>query len=298
MTARPALSVVVPTRNRPRLLEGCLAALAAVLGPDDEVVVVDSASDDPVATAAVARRHGARCVGLAVAGTSRARNAGWRAAHHALMAFVDDDMRVAPGWADALVAGLALQPFVTGGVAVPPGQEGAERPVAVTTRTRPERLDGDSAGVLGCSGNLGVRRDALALVGGFDERLGPGTWFASAEDVDLFDRLFAAGCDGLFVPEAHAHHEQWRSRRQLLRLDWAYGKGAGARLARLLRTDPRRWRRLAAEQLWREGLRMLVSDLRRGYEFGAALLAARLAGTLVGALVAVVGLRRPWTAGA
>jgi glycosyltransferase involved in cell wall biosynthesis len=48
----PALSVVVPTRDRPTALERCLAALARQTAPSLEVVVVDDAAGDPEAVGA------------------------------------------------------------------------------------------------------------------------------------------------------------------------------------------------------------------------------------------------------
>ena len=61
-------------------------------------------------------------------GASLARNLGWRSARADVVAFVDDDVRVAPGWRAALDEALAAADFVCGGVRVPPAQEGVERP--------------------------------------------------------------------------------------------------------------------------------------------------------------------------
>jgi glycosyltransferase involved in cell wall biosynthesis len=284
---RTALSVVLPTRDRAAMLDGALAALRADLGPDDQLVVVDSASADAAAVAAAARRHRAELVRCDRPGTSRARNEGWRRADHDLVGFVDDDVRVRPGWADAVVAAFddPAVAFVTGRVVAPPHQADAERPVAVSSRTAREVLHPGLSGDLGASANLAVRRATLELVGGFDSSLGPGTWAASAEDLDLFDRLFRAGLSGLFEPAALAEHEQWRTRRQLLSLDWRYGKGMGVRLARLARWDRSRSRRLFREAVLSQGVRPVLNDLRHGYEFGAATVATRTLGTMVGRVV-------------
>lgn len=291
---RPPLSVVVPTRDRPELLDGCLAALAADLASSDEVVVADSASADGSRVAAIARRHGAQAVRLDVPGASRARNAGWRATRHDVVAFVDDDVRVRPGWADAVARAMSdgTVAFLTGRVDVPAHQAGTERPVAV--KTDPERLvlHPGLTGNLGASANLAVRRSALEAVGGFDDRMGPGQWPAAAEDLDLYDRLFAAGHRGVYEPTAEVEHEQWRSKRQLVRLDWGYGKGMGVRLARLLASDPRRARRRAREALWEQGVIPIVRDLRKRYEFGALTVAVRTVGTVVGLVAGVLGVAR------
>jgi glycosyltransferase involved in cell wall biosynthesis len=268
--------------------------LRADLAPDDELVVVDSASRSAAEVAAVVARHDGVLVRCERPGSSRARNAGWRRARHQLVGFVDDDVRVHPGWADAIVGGFGDPGtgFVTGRVILPAHQASAERPVAVSSRGVREVLHPGLSGDLGASANLAVRRSALEAVGGFDLSLGPGTWAASAEDLDLFDRLFRAGLSGLFEPTAVAEHEQWRTRGQLLRLDWRYGKGMGVRLARLAQWDRPRSRRLLNEAILTQGVRPVLDDVRHGYEFGAATVAIRTVGTMVGRIVgATRGIR-------
>jgi GT2 family glycosyltransferase len=284
---RAPLSVVVPTKDRPAMLTHCLAALTAELTDADEIVVVDSGSRDAGPVAAAAQAAGARLVRSDRGGASLARNLGWQAARHELVGFVDDDVRVRPGWADALVAAFDDPDvdFVTGGVVVPEGQENAERPVAVTSRHARTPLTRELEGDLGATANLAVRKRALAATGGFDERLGPGTWAASAEDLELFDRFFRRNYGGLFEPAARAEHDQWRSRPQLLALDWRYGKGMGVRLAKLRAWDRRRARRLAKEALITQGVRSIVQDLRHGYEFGALTVAIRTLATVIGMVV-------------
>jgi GT2 family glycosyltransferase len=274
--------VVVPTRDRPTHLSRCLSALRAELGPDDELIVVDSASRPRVEDALRCDQPGA----------SLARNTGWRAATHQLVAFVDDDVQVLPGWADAMVAGLGEAAWVAGAVGVPPGQEQRERPVAVTTLTAPTPLTLTSRGTLGASANLAVRRSALVDVGGFDERLGPGTWTRAAEDLDLLDRLLAAGYEGAFVPAAAAVHDQWRSRRQLVALDHGYGIGLGARLLLLHRRGQRgRLRAVLRDAVWSGTVVTGWRDARAGYRLGTLLALARLAGVVRGALRSAAVLR-------
>lgn len=273
---------MVPTRDRPTHLARCLASLRACLHDDDELLVVDSASREPVPGAL-------RCE---LPGASRARNAGWRAARHELVAFVDDDVEVRPGWADALVAALEGSAWVVGAVGVPAGQEQRERPVAVTTLTEPTPLTLSSRGTLGASANLGVRRVALLDVGGFDERLGPGTWTRAAEDLDLLDRLLAAGHEGWFAPEAAAVHDQWRSRRQLVALDHGYGIGLGARLVLLVRRGQRgRARTVLRDAVWSGTVLTGLRDARAAYRLGVLLALVRLAGVARGAARAAWELR-------
>lgn len=288
MTGRAPCSVVLPTRDRPARLQRCLASLAEALAPGDELIVVDSASRDPE-VAAIARAAGALVVRCERPGVDRARNAGWRRATHDAVLFVDDDVVVEAGWADALVAALAAHPevgFVTGRIDALPGEGDTDRPVAVKDDDAPARLTAATTGTLGHSASLAVRRVALEGIGGFDEAMGAGARFQSSPEVDLFDRLFAAGWAGWYEPASRAWHEQWRDRRQLVVLDWRYGMGAGARLAKLVRSDRSRARRVAREVLWTTGLRTAWSDLRSGYQTGVVLRLAQVLGAVVGFVAA------------
>jgi glycosyltransferase involved in cell wall biosynthesis len=279
----PPLSVVVPTRDRPEQLDACLSALVPALRPVDELLVVDSASRDR-RVPAVAQAHGVAVVRCDEPGASRARNAGVDAARHEVVAFVDDDVRVAPGWAAALAAPFADPgvAFVAGRIGVPPEQAGYQRPVAINDAEEPERLDASSRRALGSSANLAIRRSAFTAVAGFDESMGGGARFEAAEDLDLYDRLFAAGFTGCFEPAARAWHDQWRTRRQLLVLDWRYGLGTGARLAKLARRDRRRARHVVRTVVVANDLGGLWRAIRRWEEFAAATTAVRILGTLVG----------------
>ena len=285
--ASPPISIVVPTRNRPAHLRECLTALAEAVRPGDEIVVADSASTDP-AVAGVAAALGVRSVRCDRPGASRARNAGARAAAHDVVVFVDDDVRVEPGWAAAIAAPFADPGvgFVTGRVSVPPVQEGYQRPVAVSEGA-PRVLDADTASP-GNSANLAVRRVALEAIGGFDEALGGGARFEAAEDLDLFDRLFAAGWTGRYEPAAVAYHDQWRTRRQLLVLDWRYGIGAGARLAKLARTDRRRARLVVREVIVRGDLATLWRVALAREEFAVLTHVIRLVATVPGLFAGLV----------
>lgn len=289
--ARGPLSVVIATRNRPEKLRQCLAALQPVLGPDDEVVVVDSASTDR-RTREVADAAGVRVLRADRPGTSLARNLGWRAATHGCVAFIDDDVVVEPGWADAMARALSAPEatWVTGWIGLQQHDSGATELNPTMLATEPAVLDDRHRGTMGASANFGARRAVMAEVGGFDERFGPGRWTAAAEDVELFDRLVALGRPGRYDPAVRVFHEQWRGRRDGLMLQWRYGKGMGARLALLLRRDRGRAARSAYEVVWADGLHAALRCFRARYEFGTALALLRVAGTAVG-FVAWLGRR-------
>lgn len=149
-------------------------------------------------------------------------------------------------------------------------------------------LDGLRTNAIGAGANLAVTRNALAAVGGWSEQLGPGTWAASAEDIELLDRLFAAGFRGCYTPTARVRHDMWRTKRQGLNLEWRYGKGMGARLVRLRRLDRARFGPQARDALWDAGLRIVLQELREGYQYGALADLVRLVGIVTGVLGSVV----------
>jgi GT2 family glycosyltransferase len=284
--AAPSLSVVVATRDRAGLLGPCLDALGRSVASSDEIIVVDSCSRRPD-TAAVASAQGVRLVRCDVAGASLARNAGWRTAAHGVVAFIDDDVRVGPGWAGALRRAFRDHPdaaFITGRLGLKSQDARTEWPVAFFDGSEPLPIVPDVAANVGHGANLSVRRTALDLVGGYNEVLGPGARFHAGEDLELMDRLLAHGLIGRYEPAAEATHEQYRTRTELVRLEWRYGIGQGARLVLLRGQDRKRFTPVFRYVAVDGGLRVLLRCIKERYEFGAALVAARLVGMAVGAL--------------
>lgn len=100
-----ALTVVVPTRNRPGLLADTVASLQAQT-VDVEIVVVDDGSHPAavVPDSVTLIRHDT------VRGLNAARNSGARAAASPLLWFVDDDIEAPAGWAEAIIEGAARFP--------------------------------------------------------------------------------------------------------------------------------------------------------------------------------------------
>src|SRR3984885_1537841 len=106
----PAVSVVIPTRNRADYLEVALASLARQqLDDPHEVLVVDDASSDR--TAEVAATAGVRWIrNETPEGLNAARNTGVRMRGGPHIAFLDDEVGAPPGWLAALVDGARRHP--------------------------------------------------------------------------------------------------------------------------------------------------------------------------------------------
>jgi mycofactocin glycosyltransferase len=232
--ARPAVTVVIPVRDRHAELARCLAGLragplahgsahgAGGSGPGPVVVVVivvDDASADPGAIAEIATAHGARVIRRPVnGGPGAARNTGLAAAATELVAFLDSDCVPEPGWLDRLLPHFA-DPAV-GAVAprIVPHQagtswlaryEGASSTLDMGARPSIVRPGARVSYVPGAA--IVVRRAAAGA--GFADGLFVG------EDVDFIWRLSAAGWRVRYEPSATMGHDHrvrfraWFSRR-------------------------------------------------------------------------------------
>lgn len=222
-----AVSVVVPTHNRPALLDRCLAALAAQDYPAKryEIIVVDDAACDETA------RQVARWAGQCQAavrylpmpasgghGPAAARNRGWRTARGAIVAFTDDDCIPDSGWLLAGEAALceprpgtipghpsggqAADPLLVRDCALLAGGWGR---TIVPISSSPTDYERDATGLEraeAITANVFYRREALAIAGGFDER------FRSAwrEDSDLYFTLLELGARVEPIPDALVVH--------------------------------------------------------------------------------------------
>lgn len=292
-----AITVVVATRDRPSLLEAAVSATREALRADDRIIVVDSASRSSQVRR-VAEALDATVIRCDRAGASRARNAGWRAAQTAIVAFTDDDCLPEPGWLAAIAAAFHAVPaagFVTGRVrsaGQPVGR--GEIEVSLHDDDRPATFDMSSdPATLGHGANMAWRRNVLDELDGLDEALGPGADLRGAEDVDLFWRALRAGHSGYYEPGAVVRHRHWRTRVGQIRAYYGYGVGSGALAVKQARTAPvgaqARGGALGAlwsarSMLWTDGARAVGANLARGYEMGVVAEGAKLAGMLRGVL--------------
>jgi GT2 family glycosyltransferase len=105
LMARPSLTAVIVAHDSLSDLRRSLPALAAALGPDDELIVVDNNSSDPISTELAGIAPRARLVPSRVnLGFAAGANAGARVAGGELLVLLNPDVIVGPGWADAIRA--------------------------------------------------------------------------------------------------------------------------------------------------------------------------------------------------
>ncbi len=219
------VTVVVPTHEtEPARVYDILRHCLDTAG----VMFVDDGSGTPLSGV-----RGAMLVRLRHnSGPAAARNAGARAAETPIVAFVDTDVDLHPGWLDGLLwhfddPGVG---FVAPRVASSPAADGGDERVAryeqrhspLDIGTEPGRIVAGTRISYVPAATLLVRKQALDEIGGFDATLRIG------EDVDAVWRLGAAGWRGRYEPSVVVHHQPRRTWRQLAVQRRAYGESAAA----------------------------------------------------------------------
>jgi glycosyltransferase involved in cell wall biosynthesis len=189
----PLVSVVIPTKNRPRLVGRAVASALSQEGPSVEVVLVDDGSD-PEAAATVEEvgrsdpriRHVRNEVSI---GNPASRNRGFEEAAGELWCTLDDDDELTPGRLRAQVAAITGAPDVIAVAGVELRWTGRE-PLVQLPKIGPDpvRLDGDRDPFERLSPRLFlntylVPAELMRTVDGYDPVL---RW---GEHTDLFLRL-------------------------------------------------------------------------------------------------------------
>ena len=251
----PPLDVVIPTRNRPDRVAECVDSILASGYERVRVIVVDNDPSGPETADLVAgRTDWAKRVQYVYerrAGTSLARNRGIEHATADLVAFVDDDVIVDPGWPAGLVAAFLEEPeagCVTGPIVAAElntraqmwieeyggFSKGFVRRVSSTRSDSPDDvpLFPYAAGTYGSGANMAFRRETIIDVHGFDPALGIGTAARGGEDLAAFAGALLSGRRLVYEPSMmvrHRHHPTYEKLRQVI---LGYGVGLGAYLAK------------------------------------------------------------------
>lgn len=267
MSTLPDVSVIISSRNRPRLLVDAVRSVLAGGEVPAEIVVVDQSGRDNAELMRLAREHDGCLVYVRQAGlgVSRGRNEGVRKAREPIVAFIDDDCVAGPDWLATLVGAVRRagpRTVITGQV-VPGSSEalGGFAPSVTSSEHAASYVGRIGRDVL-YTGNMACYRSVLLEIGLFDERLGAGSRFGGAEDNDLGHRLLEAGFGISYVPDAIVTHRAWRGRSAFIRVRWSYGRGQGAFFAKHLSSrDSYMAGRLAASV--RDHLGRVPSQMRR-----------------------------------
>ncbi len=200
MSARPEVSVIVPTYRDGDVLAACLDALARQTFPRErfEVLVVDNGPTPPAPGPA---RPGVRWLHEPTPGSYAARNRALAEARGALLAFTDADCVPAPDWVEAGIEAFAAEAGLArlaGHVEVTVrGRVGAAALHERAFGFRQDRLAQRGTAV---TANMWARREVFDAVGPFDASL------RSGGDVAWGWAAQAAGFPVRYAPAVRVAH--------------------------------------------------------------------------------------------
>jgi mycofactocin system glycosyltransferase len=203
------VTVVIPVRDRPAMLERCLTAVG-----DHSVVLIDDGSADPRPVAELAARYGAKLLRLDQnAGPAAARNIGLAEVGTELVAFLDSDCLPPPGWiaelsahlADPLVGAVAPRIVASFREAAGSAARYAVARSSLDLGEREARVAPATRVAYVPTAALLVRRDALAGVARGAEIFDPALRYG--EDVDLIWRMHEAGWRIRYEPRVRVGHD-------------------------------------------------------------------------------------------
>jgi mycofactocin system glycosyltransferase len=213
------VTVVVPALV---LGESALAEIVRCCAGVAGVIAVDDASDPPVTAVA-----GSRVLRLRTnAGPAVARNAGLGAVRTPLVAFVDTDVRLEPGWLPPLLGHFAddrvglVAPRVASAPGAGPVARYEQGHSPLDLGPEPGRIAPGTRLSYVPAAAIVVRTDALRAIDGFDRSLRFG------EDVDAVWRLVESGWRCRYEPASVVHHRPRGSWRALVAQRVAYGSSA------------------------------------------------------------------------
>jgi glycosyltransferase involved in cell wall biosynthesis len=233
-------SLIVATLGRVDELRALLGSLAAQSFRDAEVIVVDQNDDDRLGWLDSMRGFPmpVRRVRLAIKRASVARNVGLQLATGDLVGFPDDDCLYPPRLLADVARAFAEDPRL--GVRAGP----AESPHGGTGSGRWQPGSGEIGlrNVWTCviCFNIFLRRDLALAIGGFDERIGPGSPFGSCEENDLVLRAIHSGWRGWYEFDQRVVHPDKTLSPVAVERAFAYGAGMGYAL-RKHRVPPSVW---------------------------------------------------------
>jgi O-antigen biosynthesis protein len=240
-----AVSIIIPTCDRPEDLTRCLNYLRQQQTPRQvEIIVCDNRPQSGITPPVIEQFPEVTYVTEPRAGASYARNRAIAATHHPIIVMIDDDVVIPSDWLEKL-----LTPFARPEIA------------AVTGNVLPIELDsaaqwicedlkgGLSAGwqafevdrtwldsfthappmwEVGVSANAAFRASLFAdpKVGLMNELLGPGTPCGAGEEMYLFYRILRAGYTLRYEPSAHVWHRHRQTLEALRKQQHAYMQSA------------------------------------------------------------------------
>jgi GT2 family glycosyltransferase len=211
------ISIVIPNWNGQHFLEVCFNSIAEQTGGFSiETILVDNKSSDNSASYTREKYPWVKVIELTHnTGFAQGVNEGIKVAESPLIALLNNDTELDPGWVAALISAGHQYPEV--GFFATKMLDFKDRTIIDTCgdiltwsgrsyKSGEGKPDGPPYTVPrlvfgACAGASAYRRELFDTIGLFDE-----TFFAYLEDVDIDLRAQLAGFTCLFVPEARVYH--------------------------------------------------------------------------------------------
>lgn len=214
MSYKLRISIVIITANRKNELVDCIKNIHLLYRNVDEyeIIVVD-ASAPPIHDLQSHFKNRLTYIQSNIMNMPYQRNIGWQVAKSDIVAFLDDDSMILPGWMEAIVSEYT-DPSVgcVGGLVIQDGVLVSDESPSMIGKILPDGRFSANFGneinvsisvdhVMGC--NMSFRKDILTKTGGFDTNF-KGTCFA--EETDLCTSVRESGYRVIFSPFARVKH--------------------------------------------------------------------------------------------
>jgi GT2 family glycosyltransferase len=304
--ALPSVTIAICTKDRPDDLASLLHSLQTCIATAArrnlalEIIVIDNAPRDDRTRQTALSFPGTRYVLESKLGLNFARNRAVLEAHGEWVAFMDDDVTADAGWLDGFldaavtyadagcITGLVLPLELETDAQILFEKSGGFRKGFLRAVHR-SFSEGKPfypcfPGLFGTGANMGVRRNVVRELGGFDDALDTGAPLPGGGDLDMFYRIIRAGHALVYEPSALVFHRHRRKMKELRRQYWSWGLGFMSFAAKSYRSDPparHHFRRVVKGEFKRVFFR-LIKSLRRQDGLSPTFPLAQLWGSMTG----------------
>lgn len=324
----PSVTIAICTKDRPDWVVRCVQSLLSLYLPNGtlgdrlknksdgsgsnfepktdaieatiEILVIDNAPSDAATQTRITAIPGIRYVCEPKAGLDFARNRAIEEATGDLLAFVDDDIVVDPGWLMALYNSWIIHPDAgawTGQVLPYELETEAQilfekrggfrrgfEPIRFRSVLASNPLYPSSIGICGTGCNMVFRRDLLIKLDGFDESLDTGKPLPGGGDHDIFYRVIRADYPLIYEPNCLVFHQHRRTYAQLQHQYWTWGLAIMAFLSKCYQQNPENRSQVQALIKWWfwDELRQVIASLLGKHPLPVKMLLAELWGGVQG----------------
>lgn len=231
--AKPAISVIVATRNRPGTTIECLESILSNSFKDYEIILIDQ-SDNTETLVGVEKIADKRIhyYPSEPKGLSWARNYGISKAKAKLLAFTDSDCVADKNWLSETVKAFETYPEAAGffGSSRPHQPYNHPKEICPCVFSAREMIAHNDPNTLhwktlGLGNNMSLRKALVNKVGEFKEWLGVGSIGLGGEDSEFIFRALSQKHILMTNPTAVIYHNRWLSPRQIANLRGQYACG-------------------------------------------------------------------------